>query len=93
MSNTNNQQSGNNGNPTTNNGPNVRISNKKKKNNKNKQKKQNANNGSKNNRKKCDGNVTSGVLKGVVMDDTTKLVNQYKMFADGLYQHILVDNE
>lgn len=91
MSNTNDQQSGDTANPPTSDGPNAGTSNKKKKNNKNKQKKQNTGNRNNNNGIKFEGNLTSGALTGVVLDDATKLVDNLKTFIDALYQHVSVD--
>lgn len=93
MSSTEIQQGGNNDNPPENDGPNAGTSSKKKKNNKWKQKKKNGGNASTNNGIKFKGNKTSGVLKGHVLSDLTRLLDQWKEFDEALIQQITVDDE
>ena len=55
------------------------------------QKIQNGSNGSNNNGTRSKGNITSRALAGVIMDDTTKMVDKFQTLIEAVYQHTLVD--
>ena len=58
-----------------------------------KQKPGNGNNNNNNNSTKFKGNVTSGALSGVVMDNPTTLVDDIKKLSDKLVLHVAVEEE
>ena len=58
-----------------------------------KEKPGNGNNNNNNNSNKFKGNVTSGALSGVVMDNPTTLVNNFKRLSDKLILHVAVEEE